>query len=189
MTIHEDNAEPFEIVVDTDLMQAELEAAAATLHLIDDLDEAAQLVRAAARRVGAYGGPDVPHVIDLLINLADLAIGLDLLDVADPLLARALSAQQARYPEDDSRLIGTLTAIGLLRSRSGELKDAASHLRRAVQISDRRGPPDRDTLKALRALAIALQHQGQLDESCRTSERLVCPQQIERAGVGPQAGE
>jgi len=169
---HEDD-ERLEMVFHPDLMEAQIEAVEAGVRLFGDADQAPGLAASAAARLQGYSGPFLPHVIDLLISVAELSLALGDDGAAKALFERAVSAQEDRYGRKDPRLIRALTNLGQLQSRIGDFKGAESKLRRTIELYDRHVPPEADTPKALQALATVLQHQGKFDESARISEHVV----------------
>ncbi|NKM70834.1 tetratricopeptide repeat protein [Rhizobium laguerreae] len=173
MRISENGAAPTELILDENLMQAELEMVEAGLHLADAPHEASALIARAADRFDRYPGPDVSNVIELLVCIAELALALDHTGRAKSLLVRAMKAEELASPGIDTQLIRILILLAEAQSRTGDLDGAADYLERAVTMSDKRGSPQRDTLSALQALAVVRQNQGRPDASFQVYERLV----------------
>jgi tetratricopeptide (TPR) repeat protein len=182
-------APPVEVNLDEQLLRAKHLALEIAVGLEQDRTKASGLILEAAEHLASYSGPDVPQVVEILLQVGEMAVAVDHPEAAEPLFARALAAQENQYGGGDPRLIPILISLSRVQSSTGGLENAERSLLRAIELGDRRGPPDDNAVKAMQALTIVLQHEGRLDESNRVSERLIVTAEAVHGRASPEVVE
>jgi tetratricopeptide (TPR) repeat protein len=129
-------------------------------------------------------GPEHPHTVRSLNNLAWLLDARGELSEARPLLERALAIREKQLGPEHPGTATSLNNVAALLRAQGELSEARPLLERALAIREKQlGPEHPDTARSLNSLASLLRAQGELSGAQPLFERALA---IREKQLGPE---
>ncbi len=142
------------------------------------LEQARPLLERGVEVVAAADDPDIVHVVDAHVRLADLYIRSGEYDAAaNELAPLAATAEEALGPSHLEVALA-LDSLGRVFIRQGKYAEAESKLRRALEIATMvDGPDGLETAGIENDLAVTLQRRGDLAEADKYFRRALATRQ------------